>query len=145
MLFCSQVMLWATYVLLCVLVWPSVWACLIVWSAGLLYKGANQIGCREAEKLCRTLCSMVCTIPSGLAYCDGVSDVCLVIKYIMLREGACYTSNVVLWHEACCSSSSYSLDSSNRREVRLHQRVSCRIDVPHLQVACIAHVIGCSC
>jgi hypothetical protein len=48
----------------------------------------------------------------------------------------------VLLREARCSSSSCSLDSSIRREVRLHRRVAHRIDVPHLQVACIAHVIG---
>jgi hypothetical protein len=83
----------------------------------------------------------VCSIPLGLAYWDGVSDVHLVIQYIVLCEGACYSSIVVLLHEARCSSSSCSLDSSIRREVRLHRRVAHRIDVPHLQVACIAHVI----
>jgi hypothetical protein len=74
--------------------------------------------------------------------CDGVSDVRLVIHYIVLREGACYSSIVMLLREAHCSSLSCSLDSSIQREVRLHRRVACRIDVPHLQVACIAHVIG---
>jgi hypothetical protein len=37
---------------------------------------------------------------------------------------------VVLVREARCSSSSWSLDSSVRREVRLHQRVARRIDIP---------------
>jgi hypothetical protein len=74
--------------------------------------------------------------------CDGVSDVRLVIQYIVLREGACYSSIVMLLREARCSSPSCSLDSSIRHEVRLHRRVARRIDVPHLQVTCIAHVIG---
>jgi hypothetical protein len=62
--------------------------------------------------------------------------------YCVMREGACYSSIVVLLREAHCSSPSCSLDSSIRREVHLHRRVAHRIDVPHLQVACIAHVIG---
>jgi hypothetical protein len=53
--------------------------------------------------------------------CDGVLDVGLVIQYIVLREGAYYSSIVVLLREARCSSPSCSLDSSIRREVRLHQ------------------------
>jgi hypothetical protein len=84
----------------------------------------------------------MCPIPPGLAYCDGVSDARLVIQYCDLREGACYTSIIVLWREARCSSSSCSLDSSVRREVCLHRRVARRIDVPHLQVTSITHVIG---
>jgi hypothetical protein len=48
----------------------------------------------------------------------------------------------VLRREARCSSSSSSLDSSIQREVHLYRRVARRIDVPHLQVACFAHVIG---
>jgi hypothetical protein len=63
-------------------------------------------------------------------------------QYCDLREGACYSSIVVLLREARCSSSSCSLDSSIRREVRLYRRVAHRIDVPCLQVTCIAHVIG---
>jgi hypothetical protein len=74
--------------------------------------------------------------------CDDVSDVHLVIQYIILCEGACYSCIVVLLREAHCSSPSCSLDSSIRREVRLQRRVAHRIDVPHLQVTCIAHVIG---
>jgi hypothetical protein len=58
------------------------------------------------------------------------------------REGACYSSIVMLLREARCSSPSCSLDSSIRREVCLHRWVARRIDVPHLQVTCIAHVIG---
>jgi hypothetical protein len=61
------------------------------------------------------------TIPSGLAYYDGVFDVRLVIQYIVLREGACYISIVVLLREARCSSPSCSLDLSIRREVHLHR------------------------
>jgi hypothetical protein len=61
--------------------------------------------------------------------------------YCVLREGACYSSIIVLRRKAPCSSSSCSLDSSIRREARLHRRVARRIDVPHLQVTCIAHVI----
>jgi hypothetical protein len=79
--------------------------------------------------------------PSGVGVCDGISDVRLVIQYIVLREGACYSSIVVLVCEARCSSPSCLLDSSIRREVCLHRRVARRIDVPHLQVACIAHAI----
>jgi hypothetical protein len=71
----------------------------------------------------------MCSIPPGLAYSDDVSDVHLVIQYT-LCEGACYTSIVVLRHEARCSSSSCSLDSSVRHEFRLHRRVARRIDVP---------------
>jgi hypothetical protein len=65
-----------------------------------------------------------------LACCNSVSDVRLVIQYIVMREGACYTSIVVLRCEARCSSSSCSLDSSIRREVRLYRQVARRIDVP---------------
>jgi hypothetical protein len=66
----------------------------------------------------------------------------LVIQYIVLREGACYSSIVVLLREAHCLSPGCSLDSSIRREVRLHRRVARRIDVPHIQVTRIAYVIG---
>jgi hypothetical protein len=48
--------------------------------------------------------------------------------YCVLLEGACYSSIVVLWREARCSSSSCSLDSSIWCEVCLQRR--------------IAHVIG---
>jgi hypothetical protein len=66
----------------------------------------------------------------------------LIIYLIdILREGACYSSIVVLLREARYSTSSCSLDSSIQREVHLHRRVARRIDVPHLQVACIAHMI----
>jgi hypothetical protein len=51
-----------------------------------------------------------------------------------LREGACDSSIVG-------SSSNCSLDSSIQSEIRLYQRVARRIDVTHLQVVCITHVI----
>jgi hypothetical protein len=63
--------------------------------------------------------------PSGV----DVSDVRLVIQYIVMHAGACYTSIVVLRCEARCSSSSCSLGSSIQCEVRLHRRVARRIDV----------------
>jgi hypothetical protein len=59
-----------------------------------------------------------------------------------LREGACDSSIVVLLHEARCSSSNCSLDSSIQSDIRLYQRVARRINVTHLQVVCITHVIG---
>jgi hypothetical protein len=52
------------------------------------------------------------------------------------------SSIVVLLREARCSSSNCSLDSSIQSEIRLYQRVARRIDVTHLQVVCITHVIG---
>jgi hypothetical protein len=77
----------------------------------------------------------------------GISRRCICARLIIylidiLCEGACYSSIVVLLREAHYSSSSCSLDSSIQREVHLHRRVARRIDVPHLQVACIAHMIG---
>jgi hypothetical protein len=50
--------------------------------------------------------------------------------YCVMREGACYSSIVVLRREARCSSSSCLLDSSVWREVRPHRQVARRIDVP---------------
>jgi hypothetical protein len=52
------------------------------------------------------------------------------------------SSIVVLLREARCSSSNCSLDSSIQSEIRLYQRVARRIDVTHLHVVCITHVIG---
>jgi hypothetical protein len=68
--------------------------------------------------------------PSGIGVCAGISNIRLVIQYIVLHEGACYSSIVVLRREARCSSSSCSSDSSIRREVRLNRQVAHRIDVP---------------
>jgi hypothetical protein len=68
--------------------------------------------------------------PSGIDVCEGVSDIRLVIQYIVLREAACYSCIVVPRCEARCSSSSCPSDSSIRREVRLNRRVARRIDVP---------------
>jgi hypothetical protein len=39
----------------------------------LLYKGASQLGFREAENYVELFVSHVCPIPLGLAYCDGES------------------------------------------------------------------------
>jgi hypothetical protein len=65
-------------------------------------------------------------------YCDSVSDARLVIQYIVLREGSCYSSIVVLLREAHYSSSSCLLDSSIWHEIHLHQRVARRINVAHI-------------
>jgi hypothetical protein len=99
--------------------------------SGRLYKVAGRLGFREAENYVELLVPTCVYHPSGVGVLRRRlrRSSCYPL-YCVMREGACYSSIVVLRGEARCSSSSCSLDSSIRREVLLHRRIARRIDVP---------------
>jgi hypothetical protein len=85
----------------------------------------------------------VCTIPPGLAYCDGVSDVRLVIHHIM------FCVKVLVIQVLSCSCVRLAVHHPVARWIHLCSVRFVYIDellaglmFPRLQVTCIAHVIG---
>jgi hypothetical protein len=85
----------------------------------------------------------VCTIPPGLAYCDGVSDVRLVIHHIM------FCVKVLVIQVLSCSCVRLAVHHRVARWIHLFGVRFVYIDellaglmFPRLQVTCIAHVIG---
>jgi hypothetical protein len=99
--------------------------------SGRLYKEASQLGFREAKNYVELLVPTCVFNPSGVGVLRRrLRRSSSYPLYCVLGEGACYSSIVMLRREARYSSSICSLDSSIRREVRLHRRVARRIDVP---------------
>jgi hypothetical protein len=108
-----------------------------------LYKEASRLGFREAENYVEHCVPHVYSIPPGLSYWDGISDIRLVIhhnvfcvKVLVIQVLSCFCVRLAVHHRVARWIHLFSV-----RFIYINELLA-RLTFPHLQITCIAHVIG---